>query len=66
MCEIMERIREEGKEEGREEGRIEAASRINRLHNILLKSKRFDDLERSTSDPQYQEQLIAELLSGNH
>lgn len=74
MCEIMEKIREEGKEEGRiegreegrEEGRIEASSRINKLHSILLKSKRFDDLERSTTDPQYQEQLIAELLSGNH
>lgn len=65
MCEIMEKIREEGKEEGKKEGRAEATSQINKLHSILLKSKRFDDLERSTSDPQYQEQLFAELLSGN-
>ncbi len=57
MCEIMEKIRKEGWEE--------ATSRINKLHSILLKNKRYEDLERSTLDPQYQEELMAELLPQN-
>lgn len=58
MCETMERIREDG--------RAEAAFLINKLHGILLKSKQFDDLKHLTLEPQYQEQLIEELLCLNH
>ncbi len=61
MCEIMEKIAAQE----RREGWVEATSRINKLHSILLKNKRYDDLERSTLDPQYQEQLMAELLKEN-
>ena len=58
MCEIMERIAEEE----RNEGRKETKTLINKLNSILIKANRFDDLERSTEDSDYQEQLIMELL----
>ena len=50
MCEIMERLCDETK------------TRINQLNAILIKAKRYDDLERSTYDLDYQEQLMMELL----
>lgn len=50
------------REEWRNIGREEAALRINMLHSILIRNKRFEDLERSTVDPAYQKQLMAELL----
>lgn len=50
MCEIMERIT------------AEEINRINKLNSILLKNKRYDDLQRSTEDHEFQEKLITELL----
>lgn len=50
MCEIMEKINEETR------------LRINQLNAILIKSKRYDDLERTTYDTDYQEQLLIELV----
>ena len=50
MCEIMERIT------------TEEINKINKLNAILLKNKRYDDLQRATEDPEFQEKLIAELL----
>lgn len=50
MCEIMERIT------------AEEINRINKLNAILLKNKRYDDLQRATEDPEFQEKLINELL----
>ena len=51
MCEIMERIT------------AEERNRINKLNAILLKYKRYDDLQRATEDPEFQEKLMRELLS---
>ena len=62
MCTIVEKLVEELVEEGRIEGKVEAKTRINQLNAILIKAKRFDDLERSTHDSDYQEQLMIELL----
>ena len=56
MCEIMERIAKEEREEGK--------ALVNKLNSILIKANRFDDLERSTEDSDYQEQLMMELLPG--
>ena len=53
MCEIMEKINEETR------------LRINQLNAILIKSKRYDDLERTTYDTDYQEQLLIELVPDN-
>ena len=50
MCEIMERIT------------AEEINRINKLNAILLKNKRYDDLQRATEDPEFQEKLINEFL----
>jgi hypothetical protein len=36
--------------------------RLNRLNAILIEQKRYDDLERSTKDKQFQNQLLAELV----
>ena len=54
MCEIMEKIKLDGKKEERE--------RINKLILILTQSGRTDDLVKAISDPQYQEQLLDELV----
>lgn len=50
MCEIVERIT------------TEERNRINKLNAILLKNKRYDDLQRTTEDYEFQEKLIRELL----
>ena len=50
MCEIMERIT------------AEEINKINKLNAILLKSKRYDDLQRATEDNEFQKNLIKELL----
>ena len=54
MCEIMERIEQNGRKEERE--------RINKLTVILIKQGRTDDLIKSATDPDYQEQLLNELV----
>jgi hypothetical protein len=54
--------RQEGLKVGRQEGRAESTERLNRLNAILIEQKRYDDLERSTRDTQFQNQLLAELV----
>ena len=39
-----------------------SAEEINRLNAYLIQEKRFDDLERSTKDPEYQKKLLKEAL----
>ena len=34
---------------------------FNRLNAFLLKEKRYEDLERSTTDPEFQKELLKEL-----
>lgn len=41
------------KQEGRQE--------VNQLNKILIAEKRFDDLEKSANDSEYQEQLMKEF-----
>lgn len=50
MCEIMERITSE------------EIGKVNKLNAILLKNKRYDDLQRTTEDLEFQEKLMRELL----
>jgi predicted transposase YdaD len=51
-----------GRQEGLKAGRAESAERLNRLNAILIEQKRYADLERSTKDTQFQNQLLAELV----
>lgn len=62
MCEIMERIAEEERRQGRKQGRREGEAYINRLYSILIREKRYGDLERATGDPAYRKKLMRELL----
>jgi hypothetical protein len=39
-----------------------ATERLNKLNAILLKAKRYDDLERSTKDKDFQNKLLDELV----
>lgn len=50
MCEIMERIT------------ADERNRINSLNIILLRDKRYDDLERAAEDYEFQEKFMNELL----
>lgn len=54
MCEVSEKIFAEGKTEGEKIGE----ERINRLNTFLLHEKRFEDLERSICDKEFQKQLM--------
>ena len=57
--EAGERIgREAGARIGREAGEKHAEERINKLHSYLIREKRFEDLERSTNDGDFQKQLM--------
>jgi len=59
--ETGERIgREAGREEGKEIGRKAGEQRINELNAILIRNKRYDDLERSINDIHFQHQLMKE------
>ena len=65
---LKENAREEGREEGlmegrargRVEGREEGMEYLNQLNKYLLKSKRYNDLERATEDIEYQKKLLKE------
>jgi hypothetical protein len=58
MCKAMEDLTNDAKAEGKAEERL----RINKLTAILLKAKRYDDLERSTEDKDFQDKLLNELV----
>ena len=52
------------KEDAREEGREEIRAELNEfklLNKYLLKSKRYNDLERATEDIEYQKKLLKEF-----
>lgn len=50
----------EAEERGEERGRERAEEQINKLHAFLIHEKRFEDLERSTRDKEFQKQLMSE------
>ena len=43
--------------EGKEEGLTKGKSSINQLNQALIRDNRLDDLVRSTTDPEFQEEL---------
>ena len=51
---------EKGRSLGQSEGKIETQKNINRLNKILLSEKRYDDLEKSAQDIEYQNKLMKE------
>ncbi len=46
--------------EARQQGRKEGEARINKLISLLIKDKRYNDLERSANDLSFQKQLMSE------
>ena len=54
-------LKEDAREEGRAEGREEGMEYLNQLNKYLLKSKRYNDLERATEDIEYQKKLLKEF-----
>ena len=64
MCDALKEFFKEDLEEaharGREEGSRQEAIRISMLTAMLLKEKRLEDLQRSTEDDEYREQLLKE------
>ena len=49
-----------GEAKGRSEGKIEGQENVNKLNKILLSEKRYDDLEKTIQDKEYQEKLMRE------
>ncbi len=62
MCRMTEAIREEGIEQGIEQGIETGTKLVNSLNRILIDTGRYDDLARATSDPEFQQRLIEELV----
>lgn len=64
MCDALKEFFKEDLEEaharGREEGSRQETRRISMLTARLLKEKRLEDLQRSTEDDEYREQLLKE------
>lgn len=58
MCEIIEKLCSEAETKGRTDGQ----ARVNKLRSLLIDAGRYDDLKRSTTDINYQTQLMYELL----
>ena len=50
--------------EGKEEGLTKCKSSINQLIQALIRDSRLDDLVRSTTDPEFQEELLKEYHIG--
>ena len=46
---------------GMEQGMVQGMERISKLHQFLIEADRLDDLKRSTTDPDYQAQLLKEF-----
>lgn len=55
---MMLEAEERGIQRGREEGEERGIERINKLYSFLIKEKRFEDLERSANDGDFQKQLM--------
>ena len=51
---------EEGREKGLEEGREKGEGRFAELTQRLLQDKRYMDLEKSATDPEYRQKLYKE------
>ena len=52
----------EGRREGEIKGRREERILLNELTKKLIEANRLDDLKRATTDSEYQQKLITELL----
>lgn len=57
MCVLFDMAEERGKKKGEERGE----QRVNRLIQILMEKNRFDDIQRSIWDSEYQKKLFAEF-----
>lgn len=57
---MMLEAEERGEERGERRGRELAEEQINKLHAFLIHEKRFEDLERSTRDKEFQKQLMSD------
>jgi hypothetical protein len=62
MSGLGECVLKDGIKIGKAEGEIETKERLNKLNAILLKAKRYDDLERTTKDKDFQDKLLDELV----
>ena len=51
---------ESGLEDGKEIGEVKGRDRVNKLNVRLIADKRFEDLEKSVNDMEYQEKLLKE------
>jgi hypothetical protein len=63
MYEYVKAMRKYFREEGREEGREKGREEVNLLIKYLYTNNLMDELEKSVSDPAYQNELIAKYIT---
>ena len=56
--ETMAHLKEDFYEEGMEKGIEKGIENVNKLHKILMSEKRYDELEKSIDDEEYQNELM--------
>ena len=59
-------LKQESWEDGKIEGRAEVREEINELNQCLIRDKRIEDLQKSTTDQDYQNSLLAEYGIGSY
>jgi hypothetical protein len=62
MCQALQELMKDEIDEKINVNVDNATERLNKLIDILLKAKRYDDLERSTKDKEFQNKLLDELV----
>lgn len=58
MCEILDKIENQGIAIGEKRGQKRGRNEINKLNSILLEENRIDDLKRTIHDMEYQKKLL--------
>jgi hypothetical protein len=62
MCQALQELMKDEIDEKINVNVDSVTERLNKLNAILLKAKRYDDLERSTKDKDFQNKLLDELV----
>ena len=55
---VLDLVIKDHEKAARKEGIKEGTDRVNRLHLYLIQEGKFDDLKKSASDPDFQQQLF--------
>lgn len=62
MCEVLDRVEDQGIQKGIQKGIIQGEDTILSLMNYLLSNDRAEDAKRATEDQAYRNKLLGEIF----